>query len=368
MSTLQNNRVSFGKVKHAIEYPDFLDVQLQSFQEFFQLDTPADKREGEGLFMVFRENFPITDTRNIFVLEFLDYFVDPPRYTIQECIERGLTYAVPLKAKLKLSCNDPEHEDFKTIVQDVYLGTIPYMTPNGTFIINGAERVIVSQLHRSPGVFFGQSIHSNGTKLYSARVIPFKGSWIEFATDVNAVMYAYIDRKKKFPVTTLLRAIGFESDKDILDIFGLSEEVKVSKTGLKKVIGRKLAARVLRTWIEDFVDEDTGEVVSIERNEVILERDTILADEHIDVIVDAGVKNVILNTENTGNIDFDIIYNTLQKDTSNNGKEALEVIYRQLRNADPPDEETARGIIERLFFSDKRYDLGDVGRYRINKK
>jgi DNA-directed RNA polymerase subunit beta len=368
LSTLQNNRVSFGKVKHAIEYPDFLDVQLQSFQEFFQLDTPADKREGEGLFMVFRENFPITDTRNIFVLEFLDYFVDPPRYTIQECIERGLTYAVPLKAKLKLSCNDPEHEDFKTIVQDVYLGTIPYMTPNGTFIINGAERVIVSQLHRSPGVFFGQSIHSNGTKLYSARVIPFKGSWIEFATDVNAVMYAYIDRKKKFPVTTLLRAIGFESDKDILDIFGLSEEVKVSKTGLKKVIGRKLAARVLRTWIEDFVDEDTGEVVSIERNEVILERDTILADEHIDVIVDAGVKTVILNTENTGNIDFDIIYNTLQKDTSNNGKEALEVIYRQLRNADPPDEETARGIIERLFFSDKRYDLGDVGRYRINQK
>ncbi|NBP05799.1 MAG: DNA-directed RNA polymerase subunit beta [Bacteroidetes bacterium] len=368
MSTLQNSRVSFGKVKHAIEYPDFLDVQLQSFQEFFQLDTPADKREGEGLFMVFRENFPITDTRNIFVLEFLDYFVDPPRYTIQECIERGLTYAVPLKAKLKLSCNDPEHEDFKTIVQDVYLGTIPYMTPNGTFIINGAERVIVSQLHRSPGVFFGQSIHSNGTKLYSARVIPFKGSWIEFATDVNAVMYAYIDRKKKFPVTTLLRAIGFESDKDILDIFGLSEEVKVSKSGLKKVIGRKLAARVLRTWIEDFVDEDTGEVVSIERNEVILERDTILADEHIDVIVDAGVKTVILNTENTGNIDFDIIYNTLQKDTSNNGKEALEVIYRQLRNADPPDEETARGIIERLFFSDKRYDLGDVGRYRINQK
>jgi len=332
------------------------------------LDTPADKREGEGLFMVFRENFPITDTRNIFVLEFLDYFVDPPRYTIHECIERGLTYAVPLKAKLKLSCNDPEHEDFKTIVQDVYLGTIPYMTPNGTFIINGAERVIVSQLHRSPGVFFGQSIHSNGTKLYSARVIPFKGSWIEFATDVNAVMYAYIDRKKKFPVTTLLRAIGFESDKDILDIFGLSEEVKVSKAGLKKVIGRKLAARVLRTWIEDFVDDDTGEVVSIERNEVILERDTILTDDHIDVIVDAGVKTIILNTENIGDIDFDIIYNTLQKDTSNNGKEALEVIYRQLRNADPPDEETARGIIERLFFSDKRYDLGDVGRYRINKK
>jgi len=368
LSTTQNQRISFGKVKHAIDYPDFLDVQLKSFQEFFQLDTPADKREGEGLFKMFRENFPITDTRNIFVLEFLDYFVDPPRYTLQECIERGLSYSVPLKAKLKLSCNDPEHEDFKTIVQDVYLGTIPYMTPNGTFVINGAERVIVSQLHRSPGVFFGQSVHSNGTKLYSARVIPFKGSWIEFATDVNAVMYAYIDRKKKFPVTTLLRAIGFESDKDILDIFGLSEEVKVSKSGLKKIIGRKLAARVLRTWIEDFVDEDTGEVVSIERNEVILERDTIIADEHIDVIVDAGVKTIILSTESKDNIKYDIIYNTLQKDTSNNGKEALEVIYRQLRNADPPDEETARGIIERLFFSDKRYDLGEVGRYRINKK
>jgi len=368
LSTTQTKRVSFGKVKHAIDYPDFLDVQLKSFQEFFQLDTPADKREGEGLFKMFRENFPITDTRNIFVLEFLDYFVDPPRYTIQECIERGLSYAVPLKAKLRLSCNDPEHEDFKTIVQDVYLGTIPYMTPNGTFIINGAERVIVSQLHRSPGVFFGQSVHSNGTKLYSARVIPFKGSWIEFATDVNAVMYAYIDRKKKFPVTTLLRAIGFESDKDILDIFGLSEEIKVSKSGLKKVIGRKLAARVLRTWIEDFVDEDTGEVVSIERNEVILERDTIIADDHIDTIVDAGVKTIILSTEAKDDVNYDIIYNTLQKDTSNNGKEALEVIYRQLRNADPPDEETARGIIERLFFSDKRYDLGEVGRYRINKK
>jgi DNA-directed RNA polymerase subunit beta len=368
LSTTHNKRISFGKVKHAIDYPDFLDVQLQSFQEFFQLDTPADKREGEGLFEVFRENFPITDTRNIFVLEFLDYFVDPPRYVINECIERGLTYAVPLKAKLKLSCNDPEHEDFQTIVQDVYLGTIPYMTPNGTFIINGAERVIVSQLHRSPGVFFGQSVHSNGTKLYSARVIPFKGSWIEFATDVNAVMYAYIDRKKKFPVTTLLRAIGFESDKDILDIFGLSEEVKVSKAGLKRVIGRKLAARVLRTWIEDFVDEDTGEVVSIERNEVILERDTLLAEDHIDIIVDAGVKSIILNAESENGISYDVIYNTLQKDTSNNGKEALEVIYRQLRNADPPDEETARGIIERLFFSDKRYDLGEVGRYRINKK
>jgi len=368
LSTTQHKRISFGKVQHAIEYPDFLDVQLKSFQEFFQLETPADKREGEGLFKVFRENFPINDTRNIFNLEFLDYFVDPPRYTIQECIERGLTYAVPLKAKLRLSCNDPEHEDFETIVQDVYLGTLPYMSPNGTFIINGAERVIVSQLHRSPGVFFGQSFHSNGTKLFSARVIPFKGSWIEFATDVNSVMYAYIDRKKKFPVTTLLRAIGYEADKDILDIFGLSEEIKVSKAGLKRVLGRKLAARVLRTWIEDFVDEDTGEVVSIERNEVILERDTVIEDEHVDVILEANVKSIILSTEGDGELDYDVIYNTLQKDTSNNGKEALEVIYRQLRNADPPDEETARGIIDRLFFSDKRYDLGEVGRYRINKK
>jgi DNA-directed RNA polymerase subunit beta len=367
-STSFAGRVDFGKVKSALEYPDFLDVQIRSFKEFFQLETPSDRREEEGLFKVFKENFPITDTRNIFNLEFLDYFVDPPRYTIQECIERGLTYAVPLKAKLRLSCNDPDHEDFKTIVQDVYLGNIPYMTASGTFIINGAERVIVSQLHRSPGVFFGQSFHTNGTKLYSARVIPFKGSWIEFATDVNNVMFAYIDRKKKFPVTTLLRAIGYESDKDILDIFGLSEEVKVSKAALKKVLGRKLAARVLRTWIEDFVDEDTGEVVSIERNEVILERDTILNDDHVDVIIDAGVKTIILTRDGEADTNFDIIYNTLQKDTSNNGKEAVEVIYRQLRNTDPPDEETARGIIERLFFSDKRYDLGDVGRYRINKK
>jgi DNA-directed RNA polymerase subunit beta len=367
-STSFAGRVDFGKVKSALEYPDFLDVQIRSFKEFFQLETPSDRREEEGLFKVFKENFPITDTRNIFNLEFLDYFVDPPRYTIQECIERGLTYAVPLKAKLRLSCNDPDHEDFKTIVQDVYLGNIPYMTASGTFIINGAERVIVSQLHRSPGVFFGQSFHTNGTKLYSARVIPFKGSWIEFATDVNNVMFAYIDRKKKFPVTTLLRAIGYESDKDILDIFGLSEEVKVNKAALKKVLGRKLAARVLRTWIEDFVDEDTGEVVSIERNEVILERDTILNDDHVDVIIDAGVKTIILTRDGEADTNFDIIYNTLQKDTSNNGKEAVEVIYRQLRNTDPPDEETARGIIERLFFSDKRYDLGDVGRYRINKK
>ncbi len=364
----QPKRINFASIDKVIDYPDFLDIQLQSFKEFFQLETHVDKRTDEGLFKVFQENFPINDTRNIFNLEFLDYFVDPPRYSIQECIERGLTYSVPLKAKLKLSCNDPEHEDFQTIVQDVYLGTIPYMTPSGTFVINGAERVIVSQLHRSPGVFFGQSYHTNGTKLYSARVIPFKGSWIEFATDVNNVMYAYIDRKKKFPVTTLLRAIGFESDKDILNIFGLAEEVKVSKSGLKKYVGRKLSARVLRTWIEDFVDEDTGEVVSIERNEVIIERDTLLENDHIDEIVEAGVKTIILNKEEEGKNDFTIIYNTLQKDTSNNGKEAVEHIYRQLRNTDPPDEETARGIIERLFFSDKRYDLGDVGRYRINKK
>ncbi len=364
----QPKRINFASIDKVIDYPDFLDVQLQSFKEFFQLETHVDKRTDEGLFKVFQENFPINDTRNIFNLEFLDYFVDPPRYDITECIERGLTYSVPLKAKLKLSCNDPEHEDFETIVQDVYLGTIPYMTPSGTFVINGAERVIVSQLHRSPGVFFGQSYHTNGTKLYSARVIPFKGSWIEFATDVNNVMYAYIDRKKKFPVTTLLRAIGFESDKDILNIFGLAEEVKVSKTGLKKYVGRKLSARVLRTWVEDFVDEDTGEVVSIERNEVIIERDTILEASHIDEIVEAGVKTIILNKEEEGKNDFTIIYNTLQKDTSNNGKEAVEHIYRQLRNTDPPDEETARGIIERLFFSDKRYDLGEVGRYRINKK
>jgi DNA-directed RNA polymerase subunit beta len=364
----QPKRINFGSIEKIVDYPDFLDVQLQSFKEFFQLETHVDKREDEGLFKVFQENFPISDTRNIFTLEFLDYFVDPPRYSIQESIERGLTYSVPFKAKLKLSCNDPEHEDFETIVQDVYLGTIPYMTPSGTFVINGAERVIVSQLHRSPGVFFGQSYHTNGTKLYSARVIPFKGSWIEFATDVNNVMYAYIDRKKKFPVTTLLRAIGFESDKDILNIFGLAEEIKVSKTGLKKHVGRKLSARVLRTWVEDFVDEDTGEVVSIERNEVIIERDTILENSHIDEIVDAGVKTIILNKEEEGKNDFSIIYNTLQKDASNNGKEAVELIYRQLRNTDPPDEETARGIIERLFFSDKRYDLGEVGRFRINKK
>ena len=364
-----NERVNFATSKHVMDYPDFLDVQLQSFKEFFQLETTSDNRHQEGLFKVFSENFPISDSRNIFVLEFLDYFIDPPRYDIHECIERGLTYSVPLKAKLRLSCNDAEHEDFETIVQDVYLGTIPYMTPKGTFVINGAERVIVSQLHRSPGVFFGQSRHTNGTKLYSARVIPFKGSWIEFATDVNNVMYAYIDRKKKFPVTTLLRAIGYDSDKDILELFELADEIKVSKSGLKKAVGRKLAARVLKKWVEDFVDEDTGEVVSIDRNEIIMERETVLEDEHIDMIIEAGVKTIILTKEDAVNSgDYTIIYNTLQKDTSNSEKEAVEHIYRQLRNAEPPDEETARGIIDRLFFSDKRYDLGDVGRYRINRK
>jgi DNA-directed RNA polymerase subunit beta len=368
-NNIQKERVNFATSKKVIDYPDFLDVQLESFKEFFQLETTSDNRHQEGLFKVFSENFPISDSRNIFVLEFLDYFIDPPRYDIQECIERGLTYSVPLKAKLKLSCNDEEHEDFETIVQDVYLGTIPYMTPKGTFVVNGAERVIVSQLHRSPGVFFGQSRHTNGTKLYSARVIPFKGSWIEFATDVNNVMYAYIDRKKKFPVTTLLRAIGYDSDKDILELFDLADEVKVSKSGLKKYVGRRLAARVLKKWVEDFVDEDTGEVVSIDRNEIILERETVLEEDHIDLIIEAGVKSIILaKDDESNNADYSIIYNTLQKDTSNSEKEAVEHIYRQLRNAEPPDEETARGIIDRLFFSDKRYDLGDVGRYRINRK
>jgi DNA-directed RNA polymerase subunit beta len=366
--TKKPQRISFASIKSQIDYPDFLDIQLQSFQDFFQLETTSENRQNEGLYKVFAENFPISDARNNFVLEFLDYFIDPPRYSIEECIERGLTYSVPLKAKLRLYCTDPEHEDFETIVQDVYLGTIPYMTPKGTFVINGAERVIVSQLHRSPGVFFGQSRHANGTKLYSARVIPFKGSWIEFATDINSVMYAYIDRKKKLPVTTLLRAIGFESDKQILEIFGLADELKVSKAALKAAIGRKLAARVLKTWIEDFVDEDTGEVVSIERNEVIIDRETILENGHIDMIVDANVKSVILHKEDVNAGDYAIIYNTLQKDTSNSEKEAVEHIYRQLRNAEPPDEETARGIIDKLFFSDKRYDLGEVGRYRINKK
>ncbi len=364
----KSQRINFSSNKFPIEYPDFLDIQVKSFQDFFQLETTPDNRKNEGLFRVFAENFPISDARNNFVLEFLDYFVDPPRYALEECISRGLTYSVPLKAKLKLYCTDPEHEDFETIVQDVYLGTIPYMTPKGSFVINGAERVIVSQLHRSPGVFFGQSRHANGTKLYSARVIPFKGSWIEFATDINNVMYAYIDRKKKLPVTTLLRAIGFESDKQILEIFGLADEVKVSKAGLKREVGRRLAARVLKTWIEDFVDEDTGEVVSIERNEVIVDRETILDDIHIDLIVDAGVKSIILHKEDVNTADFAIIYNTLQKDSTNSEKEAIEYIYRLLRNAEPPDEETARGVIDKLFFSDKRYDLGEVGRFRINKK
>ncbi|HKR05661.1 MAG TPA: DNA-directed RNA polymerase subunit beta [Bacteroidia bacterium] len=365
---ITSKRISFASNKQTISYPDFLEIQLQSFQDFFQLETTSDNRHNEGLFKVFSENFPISDSRNNFVLEFIDYFIDPPRYSLEECIERGLTYSVPLKAKLKLYCTDPEHEDFETIVQDVYLGTIPYMTPKGTFVINGAERVVVSQLHRSPGVFFGQSRHANGTKLYSARVIPFKGSWIEFATDINNVMYAYIDRKKKFPVTTLLRAIGFQTDKDILEIFGLADEVKVSKAALKKMVGRKMAARVLKTWVEDFVDEDTGEVVSIERNEVILEREIILEDQHIDLIIDAGVKSIIFHKDEASASDYAIMYNTLQKDTSNSQKEAVEHIYRQLRNAEPPDEETARGIIDKLFFSDKRYDLGEVGRYRINKK
>ena len=368
MLTNQTARVNFASVKHVPEYPDFLDIQIKSFQEFFQMETKSEDRVHEGLYHTFKENFPISDTRNQFVLEFLDYFVDPPRYTIQECIERGLTYSVPLKARLKLYCTDPEHEDFETIVQDVYLGTIPYMTASGTFVINGAERVVVSQLHRSPGVFFGQSFHANGTKLYSARIIPFKGSWIEFATDINNVMYAYIDRKKKLPVTTLFRAIGFERDKDILEIFDLAEEIKVSKTGLKKYIGRRLAARVLNTWHEDFVDEDTGEVVSIERNEIILDRDTVLDEDNIQEILDADVKTILLHKEDSQATDYTIIHNTLQKDPTNSEKEAVEHIYRQLRNAEPPDEETARGIIDKLFFSDQRYNLGDVGRYRINKK
>jgi len=361
-------RLNFSSIKNRTEYPDFLDIQIKSFQDFFQLDTKSEERGDEGLYNTFMENFPITDTRNQFVLEFLDYFIDPPRYTIEECIERGLTYSVPLKARLKLYCTDPEHEDFETIVQDVYLGTIPYMTPSGTFCINGAERVVVSQLHRSPGVFFGQSFHANGTKLYSARVIPFKGSWIEFATDINSVMYAYIDRKKKLPVTTLFRAIGFERDKDILEIFDLAEEVKVSKSGLKKVLGRKLAARVLNTWHEDFVDEDTGEVVSIERNEIVLDRDTILDKENVLEILEAGAKTILLHKESAQQGDYAIIHNTLQKDPTNSEKEAVEHIYRQLRNAEPPDEETARGIIDKLFFSDQRYNLGEVGRYRMNKK
>ncbi len=361
-------RINFASTKIQYEYPDFLDIQLRSFKDFFQLETNPENRVNEGLYKVFAENFPISDARNNFVLEFLDYFIDPPRYSLEECIERGLTYSVPLKAKLKLYCTDPDHEDFETIIQDVYLGMIPYMTPRGTFCINGAERVVVSQLHRSPGVFFSTSFHANGVQLYSARIIPFKGSWIEFTTDINNVMYAYIDRKKKLPVTTLLRAIGFETDKDILEIFGLAQEIKVSKAALKRVLGTKLAARVVRSWREDFVDEDTGEVVSIERTEVIIERETELEDAHIDQIIEAGIKTILIHSEEAQSIDYSIIFNTLQKDTANSEKEAVEYIYRQLRNAEPPDEETARGIIDKLFFSDKRYDLGDVGRYRINRK
>ena len=366
-TTTLNPRINFGKTKHLADAPDLLDIQLESFREFFQLETTPDKRNNEGLFRVFKENFPITDTRNIFVLEFLDYFIDPPRYSIVECMERGLTYAVPLKAKLRLSCNDEEHVDFQNIVQDVFLGKIPYMTPRGTFVVNGAERVIVSQLHRSPGVFFGQSTHPNGTKIYSARVIPFKGAWMEFATDINNVMYAYIDRKKKFPVTTLLRSIGFETDKDILELFGMADEIEVDAKKLQAHIGKKLAARVLRTWVEDFVDEDTGEVVSIERNEIVMERDTVLDEEGIETIVEMEVKSIFLQKEELGG-DYAIIYNTLNKDTSNSELEAVQHIYRQLRGADAPDNETARGIIDKLFFSDKRYDLGIVGRYKINRK
>ncbi|MBE6305525.1 MAG: DNA-directed RNA polymerase subunit beta [Bacteroidales bacterium] len=369
MSVIENKpRVNFATVKNPLPFPDFLEVQLQSFRDFLQLDTAPEERNNEGLYKVFSENFPIADTRNNFVLEFLDYYIDPPRYSIDECLTRGLTYSVPLKAKLKLYCTDPDHEDFDTVIQDVYLGQIPYMTDKGTFVINGAERVVVSQLHRSPGVFFGQSIHANGTKLYSARIIPFRGSWIEFATDINNVMYAYIDRKKKLPLTTLLRAIGLESDKDIIDIFDLAEEVKVNKTNLKKCVGRTLAARVLRTWGEDFVDEDTGEVVSIERNEVILERETELTEENINDILESGVGTILLRKETANPSDYAIIFNTLKKDPTNSEKEAIGYIYRQLRNAEPPDDASAREVIQNLFFSEKRYDLGDVGRYRLNKK
>ena len=363
-----NQRVSFASVKSQYPYPDFLEVQLKSFRDFFQLDTATEHRKNEGMYKVFAENFPIADTRNNFVLEFLDYYIEPPRYTIEECLRRGLTYSVPLKAKLKLYCTDPDHEDFDTVIQDVYLGPIPYMTDKGTFVINGAERVIVSQLHRSPGVFFGQSVHTNGTKLYSARIIPFRGSWIEFATDINNVMYAYIDRKKKLPVTTLLRAIGFESDKDILETFGLAEEVKVNKTNLNRVIGRQLAARVVKPRVEDFVDEATGEVVTVERTEVIIERETELTKAHIQPIIDSGSQTILLHKEDQNMTEYQIIYNTLQKDPSNTEREAVLHIYRQLRNAEPADDQTAREVINGLFFSEKRYDLGEVGRYRINKK
>ncbi len=368
MASIKLERFSFASSQVKADYPDFLEIQLKSFQDFFQLETNPEDRVNEGLYKVFSENFPITDARNNFVLEFLDYYIDPPRYSMDECMERGLTYSVPLKAKLKLYCTDPEHEDFETIIQDVYLGMIPYMTPKGTFIVNGAERVVVSQLHRSPGVFFGTSVHANGSQLFSARIIPFKGSWMEFTTDINNVMYAYIDRKKKLPVTTLLRAIGYETDKDILEIFNLAEEMKVNKSNLKKAVGRRLAARVVRSWVEDFVDEDTGEVVSIERTEVLIERETEIEKDHADLILDSGVETILLHKEDVNSMEYAIIFNTLQKDTANSEKEAVEFIYRQLRNAEPPDEETARGIIEKLFFSEKRYDLGDVGRYRINKK
>ncbi len=368
MALKNSNRHSFASAQIHIDYPDFLDVQLKSFQDFFQLETNPEDRSDEGLFRVFAENFPITDSRNNFVLEFLDYFIDPPRYSIEECLERGLSYSVPLKAKLKLYCTDPEHEDFETKVQDVYLGMIPYMTPKGTFVINGAERIIVSQLHRSPGVFFGTNYHANGTRLYSARIIPFKGSWMEFTTDINNIMYAYIDRKKKLPITTLLRAIGYETDQEILEIFDLAEEVQASQENLEASIGRRLAARVVKAWVEDFVDEDTGEVVSIERTEVIIERETVIEESHIEIILDAGIDNILLHREDGTSADYEVIFNTLQKDTANNQKEAVEYIYRQLRNAEPPDEETAKGIIDKLFFSEKRYDLGEVGRYRINKK
>ena len=368
MSQVVNNRINFASVPNPYPFPDFLDVQLRSFRDFLQLDTPAEERKNDGLYKVFAENFPITDTRNNFVLEFLDYYIDPPRYSIDECLERGLTYSVPLKAKLKLYCTDPDHEDFGTFIQDVFLGTIPYMTSKGTFVINGAERVVVAQLHRSPGVFFGQGVHANGTVLYSARIIPFKGSWIEFATDINNVMYAYIDRKKKLPVTTLLRAIGYESDKDILQIFDLAEEVKVSEANRSNLLGRKLAARVLKSWTEDFVDEDTGEVVSVPRNEVVLERETEITEDNYDAIVDSGVSSVLVHKDAEAANRYEIIFNTLAKDPSNSEIEAVRYIYRQLRNADPADDASAREVFQNLFFSDKRYDLGDVGRYRINKK
>ncbi|MDE6040057.1 MAG: DNA-directed RNA polymerase subunit beta, partial [Muribaculaceae bacterium] len=365
---IEKPRINFASVKNPLPYPDFLEVQLKSFKNFFQLDTPPEKRTKEGLYKVFAENFPISDTRNNYVLEFLDYYIDPPRFSIEECLERGYSYSVPLKAKLKLSCNDPDHEDFGTQIQDVYLGQIPYMTEKGTFVINGAERVVVSQLHRSPGVFFGQSTHANGTKLYSARIIPFKGSWIEFATDINNVMYAYIDRKKKLPVTTLMRAIGLESDKDIIEVFDLAEEVKVNKTNLKKAIGRKLAGRVLKTWVEDMSDEDTGEVTSIERNESILERETVITEENIDQILESGVSHILLHKEDANTNDYAIIFETLKKDPTNSEKEAVQYIYRQLRNAEPADDASAREVINNLFLTEKRYDLGDVGRFRINRK